>query len=466
MFRFDQRRRHQEAAPMIHEGRLRLRYFAYPVDILLSGVILTFAIAGFFFIVQFGKSRALADKRMRTSRVRRIICLNPMTWREIEEKGVFEHVILLNPDDYWDHFYLIHPCVSEDQRIVAKENITIIELKRDRHPTLRAIGFRALSHLLTELDFLRFMVTFIREKEIDVIKSQEPYLMGVRSLILRGLTGRPVVEDLRADYDLIYKSTGKPVYRILRFRRLEKFVERITFRSVDMVFAGSEHLRKYAVRNGADPRRTFTVRPVGVARTHFTSPSERRDLREELGLENKNIVLYCGRLHPEKHPEDVIKALPYVKQKLPRSILLVVGDGPQRSALEKLADDLDVSDSAVFLGFQKPDRVRDLLYTADVIIATMMGSVLVESALSSTPIVAYDIEWHSELIKNEQTGLLVAYRDVIGLASAVVRVLEEPEEATLWGRNAREKAISLFKTEAVLSVERKYFDRLLAIHHG
>jgi len=57
--------------------------------------------------------------------------------------------------------------------------------------------------------------------------------------------------------------------------------------------------------------------------------------------------------------------------------------------------------------------------------------------------------------------LLVAYRDVIGLASAVVRVLEEPEEATLWGRNAREKAISLFKTEAVLSIERKYFDALL-----
>jgi glycosyltransferase involved in cell wall biosynthesis len=175
----------------------------------------------------------------------------------------------------------------------------------------------------------------------------------------------------------------------------------------------------------------------------------------------KKIILYCGRLHPEKHPEDVLRALPYVKKDFPESVLLFVGDGPQKDELRELADDLGVSDSVIFLGFQKADRVRDLLYTADVIVAPLMGSALVEAALSSTPIVAYDIEWHSELIKNEETGLLVRYRDFKGMASAILRIFKNYEEANFWGKNAREYAMSMFEIERILSFERKCFSKFL-----
>jgi len=432
-----------------------VRCLIYPTDMIVSAIILIHVTVVLFLVIRLRRPGGKPKWK------RRLVCLNPMTWEDIQKKGVVEHALLLNRDNYWERFYLVHPMVSHDQEVHLRNNITILEFKGDRHPRLRGIGFRALSRLSAEFDFVRLMTAFIRENEVAVIKSQEPYLMGARSLVLKATTGCPVVEDIRCDYDLSYKNTGKPVYRILKLRRLEKILEKTVLRNVDAIFAGNEHLRQYALRNGASPKKTFTVRPIMPAEMHLAPLSERRNLRKELGVNGKKAILYCGRLHPEKNSEDVVRALPYVQKEFPQSILLLVGDGPQREELKELARQLAVSHSIVFLGFQRAEQVRDLLYSADVIVATLMGSALVESALSSRPVVAYDVEWHSELIRNEETGLLVPYKDYKAMAFAILRVLRNPREADSWGKNAREYALLLFNRKRILSIERESFETVL-----
>ena len=393
---------------------------------------------------------------------KRVLCLNPMRWEWVEEKGILSHVMLLNHGDYWDHFFLIHADALNDRKITVSKTITVLEFNAQKPTLLSRLGFKALKRVLREINFLKQMVSFVKENEIDVIRSQEPYRAGMRGVILRQLTGCPLVEDIRCNYDLVYQNTGVTALGKtgILYRGIEKCVERITFRYADMVFGGNNDNRDFGIYNGANPQKTFTVRPVGVSEKHFEDVSLRKNLREELNLVGRKVMLCLSRLSLEKYPQDAVQCAALVCQGHDDAILLMVGDGVMRDKLQELAMDLGIREKVRFLGFQPENRVIDLLYTADAIISCLTGSALIEAALSTTPIVAYDFEWHSELIKDGETGILVPFRDYKCLANAVVKVLENDELAKRLGKSARELAIGQHHPDVVALQEHKCFERL------
>ena len=75
----------------------------------------------------------------------------------------------------------------------------------------------------------------------------------------------------------------------------------------------------------------------------------------------------------------------------------------------------------------------ELLADADVILATIIGRALVESALSSTPIVAYDCEWHAEFITEGTTGLLVPLGDTAAMGEGALALLSDSSRAAKIG---------------------------------
>jgi glycosyltransferase involved in cell wall biosynthesis len=94
-------------------------------------------------------------------------------------------------------------------------------------------------------------------------------------------------------------------------------------------------------------------------------------------------------------------------------------------------------------------------------VAPMMGRALVEAALSSTPIVAYDVDWHSELITDGETGVLVPFGDREAMAGAVLRLLANPGRAAELGSRARRAAMATMSTEAVGRAEREAWQQVL-----
>jgi glycosyltransferase involved in cell wall biosynthesis len=77
------------------------------------------------------------------------------------------------------------------------------------------------------------------------------------------------------------------------------------------------------------------------------------------------------------------------------------------------------------------------------VISPSTGRALSEAALASVPVVAYDIDWQGELIKNEETGLLVPYMDLEEFSSATDRFLKDNAFAEKMAHNLREKAMEM-----------------------
>ena len=141
---------------------------------------------------------------------------------------------------------------------------------------------------------------------------------------------------------------------------------------------------------------------------------------------NKELnILYVGRLHREKIVEDLIEMLAYIKKTGLRVHLRIIGDGPERENLETLASETGVREWIDFLGFKPNKELINYYKSADVFVSPLTGTSLREAALCKLPVVAYNIDWQKDLLKDEENALMVEYRDPKELARQVIRILTD-----------------------------------------
>jgi glycosyltransferase involved in cell wall biosynthesis len=143
-------------------------------------------------------------------------------------------------------------------------------------------------------------------------------------------------------------------------RLVERLGERPQFRSADIVACVSEEVAAAAVDLGADPRRVM-IAPCTADGDRFDTVSSRR---ADLGLRDDVIVGWIGTFRPFHNVDLLIRAVAESRRACPRLALLLVGDGPTRSACETLARELDVP--STFIGTVVQDDVPALLKTFDI----------------------------------------------------------------------------------------------------
>ncbi len=136
------------------------------------------------------------------------------------------------------------------------------------------------------------------------------------------------------------------------------------------------------------------------------------------------ILLAAGRLHVNKGFDVLIRALAQV----PDAVLWLAGDGPERSALERLAQDSGVDRRIRFLGWRHD--IAALMRAADLFVCPSrhegLGSIVMEAWFNRCPIIATDSQGPGELIDSEATGLLTPVDAVAPLAQAIQRLIEQP----------------------------------------
>jgi glycosyltransferase involved in cell wall biosynthesis len=149
-----------------------------------------------------------------------------------------------------------------------------------------------------------------------------------------------------------------------------------------------------------------------------------------------------------------VRALPDIRARHPQAELVVLGEGPQRSALEQLAKTLDVP---VHLLGRVPD-VAAWLRRADLLLHPVrwegFGLALLEAMLASKPVVATNVSSIPEIVADGETGLLVPPDDAAAFAAAVIRVLGSPGN---YGEQGRRRAESQFSVARMT-------DRTLALY--
>jgi glycosyltransferase involved in cell wall biosynthesis len=186
-------------------------------------------------------------------------------------------------------------------------------------------------------------------------------------------------------------------------------------------------------------------------RLHPATPEQRREQRERDGIEPDAFVLVtASRLVAWKRVDRAIDALALARQSVPGAMLLVVGDGHERIALEQHARDRGVADAVRFVGSVAQESVADYMRAADVFLAVAdlsnVGNPLLEAMACGLAIVAVDAGDTRDLIVDGKTGRLVASGDPAAIARAIEDLSADTEARARLASAARAYAEEHFWT--------------------
>lgn len=266
---------------------------------------------------------------------------------------------------------------------------------------------------------------------------------------------------------LVVSLHGSDVYVAERHRSVAR-VARAVFTRAGWVTACSEDLRSRALALGAIGDRSEVV-PYGVDTARFTrSPDLRARGRDALGLRADDVVvLAVGRLVRKKGFEYLIDAVGRLAAAARPVTLVLAGGGDLEAELRARAVTAGVAARVRFPGVVSHDQVAQALAAADVVVVPSvrddhgnvdgLPNVVLEALASGTPLVATTAGGIGAVVRNRETGLLVAERDPEALAAAILALLDDPGRAAAMGEAARREATSAFGWDRVAErFERAY----------
>lgn len=163
-------------------------------------------------------------------------------------------------------------------------------------------------------------------------------------------------------------------------------------------------------------------------------------------------IVTVGRLHPEKLSLEALDAFVALAARGFQGSLVFVGDGPQRSEIERRAQAAGLADRVVVTGQMPLPSAHRVVKACDLYLATMQGSALLEAMAAGLPIVAYDHETHRAMITDGVTGVLVPTRDPAAAARALEALAGDPERAGRLGAAAADEVRRRFDPVAVEAI--------------
>ena len=247
---------------------------------------------------------------------------------------------------------------------------------------------------------------------------------------------------------------------------LERAIVQFALRRVTRIVAVSEAVAQSA-RVAFGPIPQMTVVRNGVDTDRFTNPAlpTRDAARAVLNLPPDAVVVLCvARLSPEKGMNTLLDAAHIARHKTPRLRVVVVGDGPQKSELERAAHSASLGEIVTFLGAR--NDVPELLRAADLYVqpslAEGLGLAAMEAMASGLPVVASRVGGLPEVVKENETGLLVPPGDAPALANALTLLLHDANLREAMGRAGKERAVSQFGTARMTEEMRAVYEDVLA----
>ncbi len=218
--------------------------------------------------------------------------------------------------------------------------------------------------------------------------------------------------------------------------RLDEKIKRASFvacisdfcRSQAMAFSPPEDWSKlHIIHCGVDPQRyTPTPRPQGAK------------------------LLFVGRLAAVKGLPVLFDALNILNT--PDYSLAIIGDGPDRAMLDRMAREKGLEGAVNFMGYRSQSEVAEMLKDTDILVLPSFAEgvpvVLMEAMAAEVPVVATRIAGIPELVEDRKSGILVAPGRAIELAEAIDAILADPEAASAMGRTGRAKIFAEFDSQA------------------
>ena len=297
----------------------------------------------------------------------------------------------------------------------------------------------------------RALVRLIRALRIDVLHMHNSYANFVGALAAR-LTPVKTITTLYVWANFSWKRNV--------LQGLDKYV----IRCFDRITAHCEFTWRETVARGIPPDRVKTLICGFESHPVELTSEERLRRRRERGIADDHLLLASvARFYPEKAHHSLLRCFKEILRRCPKARLWIAGVGPLEQEIKAYCGELGLSAEVTFAGF-----VADLsgfLSLVDIQVhpAEMEGVplALCEGMAHELPIVASDVGGIPEILDHGKSGILVSPGDEAGFIEAVMRLIQQPEEARRLGGAARQFIETEYSLNAaVRRVEQTYYEML------
>ncbi len=231
----------------------------------------------------------------------------------------------------------------------------------------------------------------------------------------------------------------------------------------DGVTAVSRYLAE-STRDDFSLPQPITVIPNFVDTARFCRRILPPCYRDNFALPHEHLLVHVSNMRPVKRVEDVVRAFALIARRVPARLVLV-GDGPDRLAAERLACEVGLADRVLAVGNQA--FLENVLAVADLFLLTSelesFGLAALEAMACEVPVIAYAIGGVPEVVVTGETGALVPLYDVEALAEVACQVLTQPALHRAMRSAARARAVTHFAMSAGLQAYEAYYRTLLAL---
>ncbi|MBI3305362.1 glycosyltransferase family 4 protein [Candidatus Parcubacteria bacterium] len=293
----------------------------------------------------------------------------------------------------------------------------------------------------------------------DLIVAQDPLFTGLVGLWLKRRFAVPLVVDLHGDFwGNVKYWRESPVYFFCR-PIISYVVKRADgLRPISAGIAG-------ALRRSGIPDERLAVIPTPVALDRFAKPEATAIERIRKRWAGIPIVIFVGRLVKIKNVPMLLEAFAAVRR-THRAALVMVGDGPERAALERRAARLGVAAQVSFLGRLSQDELAALYGAAAVTVlvsyAESLGKVLIEAGMAGSPVIATATTGAQDIVSDGESGWLVPVGDTAALTERLAWTLDHPAEAAAVGERAPAVLRQKFDPETVINSMIAFWQRVVS----
>ena len=230
-------------------------------------------------------------------------------------------------------------------------------------------------------------------------------------------------------------------------------------KSVDsLTYLGDYTRRAISRALSADSHNKLVRLAPGIDTDHFSPAKKSPRVRRELGLEDKKVIVSVGRLVHRKGQDFLIDALPIIAQNIPNVHLLLVGEGPYRSELEKRANSLGVKERITFIGRVQYAELPEYICAGDIFAMPSrsrlaglevegLGIVYLEASACGLPVIGGVSGGAPDAVIEGETGFSVDGKSATAIAQAAIQLLENPEFAAKLGAQGRDWIVIQWRWE-------------------
>ena len=228
--------------------------------------------------------------------------------------------------------------------------------------------------------------------------------------------------------------------------------------SIDSLTYLGEFTQKAIARSlsKASAQKMVKIAP-GIDVDHF-SPQDSTQLRKELKLDNKRVIVSVGRLVHRKGQDHLIQAMPEILKSVPNAHILMVGQGPYLSHLKKLVQELNLIDHVSFIGRIQYAQLPQYICAGDIFAMPSrsrffglevegLGIVYLEASACGLPVIAGSSGGAPDAVLDGVTGIVVDGENNQEIAAAAIKLLQDIQGAKTMGLAGREWIIENWRWE-------------------